>query len=123
MNPVVEDFKDAVKRLEEALGIEKTDVVRDSAIKRFELCFDLAWKAIKTLAREQGTECHSPRACIRSAFEIGLIEYDDRWLGALEDRNMTAHVYAQELAESVYRNLSSHMELFRGLLEKMQSRG
>jgi hypothetical protein len=49
LNKVLEDFGKAVKRLEEVLKLKKTDVVRDSAIKRFELCFDLAWNSIKNL--------------------------------------------------------------------------
>lgn len=32
-------------------------VIVDSAIKRFEICFDLAWKSIKYSAKKQGTEC------------------------------------------------------------------
>ena len=41
---LLEDFKKTIPRLEEAMSLEKTQIVRDSAIKRFELCFDLAWK-------------------------------------------------------------------------------
>jgi hypothetical protein len=41
-------YQKAVKRLDEILKEEKSDIVRDSAIKRFEFTFDLSWKLLKT---------------------------------------------------------------------------
>ena len=67
-NKILEDFERAVKRLEEVLELKKTPVVRDSAIKRFELCFDLAWKSIKNYSKFQGIEYYSPRECFKAAF-------------------------------------------------------
>jgi len=46
---ILEDFEKAINKLDEVLDMEKTEVVRDSAIKRFELCFDLAWKSLRSL--------------------------------------------------------------------------
>ena len=34
------DYSQAVRRLGEVLAMRKTKVIRDSAILRFELCFD-----------------------------------------------------------------------------------
>ena len=41
-NPLLEDFGKAILKLQEVLKVEETEVLRDSAIKRFELCFDLS---------------------------------------------------------------------------------
>lgn len=60
---ILGDFKKALQRLEEVLEVKKTTITRDSAIKRFELCFDLAWKIIKSASSDQGLMCASPRAC------------------------------------------------------------
>jgi len=79
-NPRLADLARMVARLEEALRLEKSPIVRDSAIKRFELSFDLAWKCIQTHARKEGLDCHSPRSCIKTAFKLGLIKYEDVWL-------------------------------------------
>src|SRR5205085_10709340 len=38
------DFAAAVARLEEALALPKDGIVRDSAIQRFEISFELCWK-------------------------------------------------------------------------------
>lgn len=44
---VFEDYRAAVQRLQEVLALEKNEVIRDSAIKRFEIAFELAWKTTK----------------------------------------------------------------------------
>ncbi|MDD5738328.1 MAG: hypothetical protein PHY72_00145 [Candidatus Pacebacteria bacterium] len=39
----IEDLQKAIARLDEVLKLEKTDIVRDSAIHRFELVSCLVW--------------------------------------------------------------------------------
>jgi len=118
-NFVLEDFKKAIKRLEEVLKVKKTPVVRDSAIKRFELCFDLAWKSVKNFAKEKGVECYSPRDCFKTGFQLGLIEYDKRWLEMIKDRNLTAHLYKEAQAEKVYKKLKDYLKLFKKLAQNL----
>lgn len=67
-HPVLRDFSRIIDRLKEVLLREKDDVSRDSSIKRFELCFDLAWKAIKVVAKEKGLECYSPTDCFKTGY-------------------------------------------------------
>jgi nucleotidyltransferase substrate binding protein (TIGR01987 family) len=117
--PILKDFKRTISRLEEALSLEKTDIVRDSAIKRFELCFDLAWKSIQIYARNEGIESHSPRSCLKIAFQLNLIEYDESWLEMLEDRNLTVHMYKEKYAEEVFTRLPKYLLLFKGLEQNL----
>ena len=101
----LEDFKKSIAKLEEVLDLEKSEVVRDSAIKRFELSFDLSWKCIQLYARREGVECYSPRACIKTSFQLNLIDYDTDWLKMLDDRNLTVHIYKEKYADEVYSRL------------------
>jgi len=119
-NPLLEDFGKAILKLQEVLKLEKTEVVRDSAIKRFEICFDLAWKCIKVSAKKEGVECFSPRACFKAAFQIKLIDYDEIWLKILDDRNLTTHVYKEKYAEEVYERLFGYVEYFKKLLDELK---
>lgn len=119
MTTTVADFKKAIQRLSEVLDLKETDVVRDSAIKRFEICFDLAWKSIKSFAKKQGVECYSPRECFKSAFQLKVIDYEDEWLKMLDDRNTTAHIYAQVYAEQIYGRLKRYLELFEALTDRL----
>jgi len=118
-NKILKDFEKAVKRLEEVLKLKKTKVVRDSAIKRFELCFDLAWKSIKNYSKFHGLECYSPRECFKTAFQLKLIEHDERWLKMIDDRNLTTHLYKESQAEKVYKRLAKYLEMFKNLFEKL----
>ena len=45
-------YKEALERFTEILNEEKTSIVRDVALKRFEFTFDLAWKVIQVFLKE-----------------------------------------------------------------------
>ncbi|MDP2950949.1 MAG: HI0074 family nucleotidyltransferase substrate-binding subunit [bacterium] len=114
------DFEKALSHFAEVLQKEKTDIVRDSAIKRFEFVFDLAWKALKAyLDEERGIICHSPKTCFKEAFQSGIIEHEEFWLKVTDDRNYTAHTYKEVFAEKIYSNLPNALlnfqELFKAL--------
>ena len=120
LNEILKDFQRAIERLEEVLGLEKTEIIRDSAIKRFELCFDLSWKSVKELARENGIECYFPKECLKAAFQLKLINHDERWLQVVKDRNLTAHLYKEEMAEKIYQKLPEYLEMFKSLFKKLE---
>jgi nucleotidyltransferase substrate binding protein (TIGR01987 family) len=71
------DFVRAVTRLDEALALPKDPIVRDSAIQRFEISFELCWKFLKAYLEEQHNAlCTSPRTCFRLAFRSVLDRSD-----------------------------------------------
>ncbi len=112
-------YQKAVERLEEILEKEKNDIIRDSAIKRFEFTFDLSWKLIKAfLEEEKGIKCVSPKECFKEAYRQGLINYDDVWLKMTDWRNEAVHVYGEKFADSFYAKLPETLKLFR-LLKKI----
>jgi len=117
-----EDFEKALTRLGEVLKEEKNEIVRDSAIKRFELAFDLAWKTTKAFLEEQhNISCVSPRNCFREAFRIGVIEYDDFWIELTSMRNYTVHAYSEVLAEKIYAGLPHSLEAFQKLNDALKN--
>jgi len=97
---------------------DKNPITRDSAIKRFELCYDLAWKAIKNYAKHEGIECNSPRSCFKEAFQLDLIDYDEKWMEMVDDRNASVHIYKEEQAERIYKELPIYLEMLKDLLSK-----
>ena len=109
-----EDFRSALLRFEEILREKKTDIVRDSAIKRFEITFDLSWKTLKAFLEENhNITCVSPKTCFREAFRVGLIEHNVSWIKLADDRNYTAHIYRETLAERIYRKLPEALRTFQ----------
>ena len=118
-----EDFQSALGRFEEILKEPKNDIVRDSAIKRFELVFELAWKTIKAYLEDyHNGMCISPRECFREAFRMGLIDYDKHWLDITSVRNYAVHSYKQALAEKIYADLPQALVMFKKLDQALKKR-
>ncbi|MBI2591270.1 MAG: nucleotidyltransferase substrate binding protein [Candidatus Brennerbacteria bacterium] len=113
-------FKKSIVQLQKILKQKKTVANRDSAIKRFELTFELAWKSIQKFLQEQNKViCRSPKECLREAFGLGLIADDSRWLEALDDRNLTVHTYDEKVADEVYSRLGRYLKLFEQFNESL----
>jgi len=119
---VVGHFSQAASRLAEALAQPRDAFMRDASIQRFEFTFDLAWKALKAYLEDRlKVRCASPRACFREAYAQGLIAYENNWLTMADDRNLTAHMYKEEIANEVYSRLPDYLKLFQDLLKKLQA--
>ena len=119
----LDQLKRATNRLDEVLSLAKTDVVRDSAIQRFEFCLDLSWKTLQTYLRdEKGVVSNSPKDTFREAFQNKLIKYSEDWIKLVDLRNETVHTYDETTAENVYRELPSALERFREILAALANR-
>ncbi|HBV58361.1 MAG TPA: nucleotidyltransferase [Candidatus Magasanikbacteria bacterium] len=111
----------ALSRLKEALSLPKSDIVRDSAIQRFEFTLDLAWKTVKTyLEDKKGVICASPKECFREAYRQGIMLYDDEWIKLVDLRNETVHTYNEETAQKIYNELPATIRYFEELVEKLK---
>ena len=118
------DYKDALKKLEEALAedISKSDVIVDGTIQRFEFSFELAWKLAKTVLDMNGMSANSPRMVIKESYKIGLIKDGDAWLDMLMDRNKTSHIYDESESLKIYDKIkNNHAKLLIQLLEDVDS--
>jgi len=113
-------YSQSLGRLAEILKEPKTVANRDSAIKRFELTFELAWKAAKTYLGSKGIICRSPRECFAEAFRLGLIADNPLWLKMIEDRNLSVHTYNEKLADDIYGRLKDHLQLFGELNDSIK---
>lgn len=117
LESVMKQFEKAIVRLEEVLNIPETEIVRDSAIQRFEFTLDLSWKTVKAFLEEKkGIVCASPKECFREAYRQGIIGYEEDWLKLVDMRNETVHTYNEEIAERIYRELPNSLKHFMALL-------
>src|SRR5664279_2074983 len=115
----LQDLQTASKLLQEALEKEKDDIVRDAVIQRFEFTFELTWKTILTVLRENGMEFIGVKTVIRDAAHIGLLNDTDSWFSFLEARNLTSHTYDLEVAEKVYQKAKEFSKALEKLLPKI----
>jgi nucleotidyltransferase substrate binding protein (TIGR01987 family) len=119
---LLEDFEKILTKLDEVLRLEKTEINRDSAIQRFEIAVDLAWKTLKTYLEEyKGIICRSPKGCFREAFSQGIINYDDYWIKIIDFRNQAANLYSEALADKIYGDLPKVLEYLKILYDTLKS--
>jgi len=119
INPKLDSLILAVGRFEEALKLPEGDTTRDSAIMRFQFCYDLSWKTLKEELKMRGLELFSPRECFKSAIAEGLLGDEESWLKMIDDRNEIAHVYDMTIAKRIYSNLADYLTLFQNLIAKL----
>jgi nucleotidyltransferase substrate binding protein (TIGR01987 family) len=104
---LVDDLKQAVNRLDEALAAEPTQLHKDAAIQRFEFTFELAWKLMQEADDYLGKKVFGPKPSIRTAAEKELIGDPEAWLEFLKWRNITTHTYKQYEADKIYEAIKN----------------
>jgi len=115
------DYKNAVENL--AMGVQNAvdDLSIDGTIKRFELCYELAWKLIKEVLADRGIICKNPRDCFKEAFSNQLIDNQESWLEMIKDRNLLVHTYDASVSREVFENIEEkYLSGFQFLLKKIE---
>lgn len=116
MKNKIKNFQKCLENLEEVLGKEANDIYRDSAILRFELCVETAWKAVQAIAKVEGFEdVNSPRKAFQKALSLEFISNEDVWSDVLRARNLTIHTYNESVAVELYGELPKFLEAFKEL--------
>lgn len=117
---LVEQLRSAYARLEEVVNMEKTAIVRDSLIQRFEFTVELSWKTMKAYLEEKGMkDLYLPKEIIKSAFQARIVPNDPTWLDMIDTRNKTSHIYSEAMADSVYAEIPAYLPLFKKLIEAL----
>ena len=113
-----QNYEKALNYLSEALEIKNPDIFQKAgAIQFFEMSYELAWNTLKDYLEDQGfVEVKYPRAAIKKAFELGIIDDGHSWMELLLDRNLTAHAYDEEkLVEIEKLILNKYYPLLKAL--------
>ncbi|MGD9994139.1 MAG: nucleotidyltransferase substrate binding protein [Salinivirgaceae bacterium] len=99
----------AFKLLERTLAIEQpSEAEKGGLIQFYETCFELSWKTLKDYLENEGFEVKSPRETIKQAFQTGIIKHGELWMAALEDRNLTSHIYDEKLINEIAQKIKVH---------------
>ena len=120
LDNLINQLKNAFERFQDVMRQKENEYIRDSAIQRFEFTFELAWKTMKAYLDEKGAkDLQFPRDVIRSAYQARIIENDPKWLDMIETRNQTSHIYNENMAEKVYKQLPAYIPLFQKLINEL----
>ena len=83
---------------------------KEGAIRRFEYCLDLAWKAAKEFLEDSGLRIApvTPREVIRQAAAAGILADGQVWIDMLDHRTLMAHNYDGVVLAEVTGDLAEH---------------
>lgn len=113
----IKAYKKALDSLEVALKEKKSDILRDSVIKRFEYSFELCWKTFKLFLFEQyGVDAFSSKKVFRELRRNQLVndEETNLLLKMADDRNEIIHTYNENFSNELYEAVAiNYYPLFR----------
>ncbi|MBD9094820.1 MAG: nucleotidyltransferase [Bacteroides oleiciplenus] len=104
-----QNYEKAFNRLSRAIEIVRItpddDLLQSGLIQTYEYTFELARKTLKDYLEMEGFLLRSPRETIRQGFQSGYITNAEDWLQALADRNLTVHIYDDEIIARVLKDI------------------
>lgn len=116
------NLKKAYNRLVEVSDLYdgKNDIIRDSLIQRFEFTYELTHKTLNEFMKYLGVTLENsfPRTIFKKAYINNLISDDLVWINLLEDRNITSHIYNENLADEVANRIVNNYVAAIGELVK-----
>ena len=108
------------------LSVVQRRVFIAGVIQSFEFTYELSWKFIKRwLAMNVGAvyvDGVSRRELFRMAAEQRLIEDVQAWWAHHKTRNLTSHVYDEEIAQEVFEEASRFLKDAQALLLALEAR-
>ena len=115
-------FRNALTRLREGTSQAEDELGKDGVIQRFEFTFELLWKALRIVLENKGTFCKTPKDCLQTSFQKGLLEDEQPFLDMLEDRNKTSHIYDESESKKIYEKIKNgHIKLLDSLKQSITS--
>lgn len=97
--------------------------MRDSMVKRFELCCDVLWKYLKLyIEQKHGVIAASPKKVYLECVTIGIVTEQENkiLLKMVDDRNETTHNYEEECAENLIQLIPGYYELMKSVAERTE---
>jgi nucleotidyltransferase substrate binding protein (TIGR01987 family) len=95
------------------------DVYLDIVVKRFELTYEMAWKALKRHLSFLGIEAKSPRMVFKEAYLQNLIEDEQVWLSMIEQRNLSSHIYDEFEIRDILGKTENYKQAFLRLKDNL----
>ncbi len=120
-----ENFTKSYLLLDKYAKLEITsELERGGIIHFFEMTFELSWKVLKDYLESEGYIVKSPRETIKQAFQVGIIDDAHIWIDILSNRNLTAHMYDEDLSIEVLESIQTTYipvieQLYISLKEKL----
>ncbi|MFI3141918.1 MAG: HI0074 family nucleotidyltransferase substrate-binding subunit [Clostridia bacterium] len=92
-------------------------ILQNSYMHSFEICYELAWKTLKDYLADNGIECQSmPRSVLKAAFQAEIIDDEQVWLQMIKDRNLASHQYNESYIIEIVERIN---DVYVGVFDKL----
>jgi nucleotidyltransferase substrate binding protein (TIGR01987 family) len=113
LSDIRETTQKNINGLNRILAEPYSDIIRDAAIRRFDMTFETFWRVMREYLREeQGVVCTAPKECFRRVFEAGLIDMEETelFIAMTNDRNIEMDENYWEKCDIVFGRLKGYAE-------------
>ncbi|WNE41411.1 MAG: hypothetical protein AM1032_000151 [Mycoplasmataceae bacterium] len=97
-----------------------TEIEEMGLVKGFEISYELTWKTLKKVLEIQGVEALNPREVFRLSAQFGYIEDSQVWFDFGKERNLTTHVYDENIFHNLINFISKFLNEFRKVIGKLE---
>ncbi|HEY85514.1 MAG TPA: nucleotidyltransferase [Chloroflexi bacterium] len=108
------------------LSSRQQTIVQAGVIQHFEFTYELCWKFMKRWLQENVGRVYvdgvSRRELFRIAAENRLIDDVDAWWAYHKARNLTSHIYNEEVADDVFAVSEEFLPQAQALLKALEAR-
>lgn len=121
------NFNKALNKLSQAVALagkeDLSELEVEGLIQRFEYTYELAWKTLQDLIKQQGlTDINGHGQVLNQAFQMGLINNAESWRRLKKSRELTSHTYDSETAQIIAEAIiNEYFDLFKFLQAKLES--
>lgn len=121
--PLLDNFKKALKTLDDAMiRPPANSLERDGIIQRFEYCIELSWKSAKKVLEFHEQEVDTARNVFRELARLNWINNPEEWIKYLEIRNKTSHLYHEEIADELFKQVPLFQKSCHALLAILEEK-
>lgn len=113
---------DQARRNPEKYDADDQKAYRNSAIKSFEISYELFWKMLKEyLAYIHGISISSPKGVIHECLHIDFLSNleSEIFLNMVDVRNVTIHDYDKDMAEEISKQIPEIYIAMNQILERI----
>ena len=103
-NRALIQFNEAIKLMQSR---PLSNLEKQGLVQAFEFTHELAWKTLQDYFRYQGAaDLYGSRDVFRKALEVGLISEGEKWFESIQSRNLTSHLYDEQVLQDLIQEIS-----------------
>ena len=102
----------SLARLKEAIEKEDTDYYRGAALQRFSLTYEVALKAIRAFAEQEGKSFSSDESCFQWIEEKQWVKKISDWESVINNYNKIKNSSEEKSTDNTYKQLRNYYSLF-----------